>query len=235
MTHAVSFGTWRASNALQVDPPPNDFHSQHLDHQQLPSGSCAFRSHTRSYGGLHQHQFFTLFMFPETEGSPGFFQYNRPSTVVSNIVAISAMLDPRLPVSPPESNSTWTLDFYGPSLSCSPVNATLHAAITKNALDMQNSCDGLAEDSPAVAYLSWLSAPGASLPYMNIASCELSDIHTKDLVNNGSLPLSVSLAVFPDSAKHTEDSLDYLKNSTIINCQLQNSSYDAIFNFTNGE
>ncbi|KAI0905360.1 hypothetical protein F4823DRAFT_142929 [Ustulina deusta] len=50
------------------------------------------------------------------------YSYNGPSTEVQKIANAVADGGTTLPITPPTANSSWQLDFYGPSLSCHPMD-----------------------------------------------------------------------------------------------------------------
>ena len=95
--------------------------------------------------------------------------YTGFSDTVKAVVTATCMLGTINSFTAPASNSTWSIDFYGPSLSCSPVDAPLKSAIRDNIwtafqmfysridqVDMRDLDDGF--------YLSW--TPGVDhLPY----------------------------------------------------------------------
>lgn len=55
--------------------------------------------------------------------------YNNPTDVVKQVVSATAAQGKILPIEAPFVNSSWTLDFHGPALSCKEVDPSLEAAI----------------------------------------------------------------------------------------------------------
>ena len=59
-------------------------------------------------------------------------KYSGYSTLVKGLVITTCMSGTINPFIAPASNASWSLDFYGPSLSCAPVDTLLYSAIRDN-------------------------------------------------------------------------------------------------------
>ncbi|KAI0971280.1 hypothetical protein F4678DRAFT_434327 [Xylaria arbuscula] len=115
------------------------------------------------------------------------FRYNAPSIEVEKIAFAVAAQGNILPITPPAENASWSLRFYGPSLSCGPMNVSVQTQVESNIAtwlwaDLGNSnvtgdTIGLFCRSNPAIYLCWhptsyyTDTPQATgttvLPYIN--------------------------------------------------------------------
>lgn len=181
--------------------------------------------------------------------------YSGFTSAVKTMVSATCMLGTILPFTAPAANSTWSINFHGPSLECFPVDAQLQSAIRDNiwtAFRMQCTDWELIK---AVlcrkgTYLSW--TPGATqLPYTlpsDLRTIRYPDSSTpashdcpnnimttggslgplsgkSTLTDDISMPATIYFAITPSNG---------MDNLTVIQCGLRNSSYDVLFNFLNG-
>lgn len=90
------------------------------------------------------------------------YKYNGPSTTVNSIVTAVAAQGLLLPVSPPTPNSSWTITFPGPSLSCNDVESDTKNIIETNIANYISQFVSYDKDgrvslvrNPAPLYLAW--------------------------------------------------------------------------------
>ncbi|KAF7193881.1 hypothetical protein HII31_04771 [Pseudocercospora fuligena] len=205
--------------------------------------------------------------------------YNGPTYMVERIAHSVATGGTILPISPSSPNASWSLDFNGPALRCSNVNATLQALMQTNILNAYrgNSCQ------QPYNYLAWTAANGSPTPSEGIASNEDPfgnhavpfSATTPFAMNQGTLgPLlydavgakgnattngtanatqvaTIYLAAIPKfkyrelgscdanpniTAEQVNDEFGrYFVNSTILECQLWNTSYHTNFTYVDGQ
>ncbi|KAI0410468.1 hypothetical protein F5X98DRAFT_359526 [Xylaria grammica] len=161
--------------------------------------------------------------------------YDSPSPVVLDIANAVAKAGEILPITPPVANSSWKLEFYGPSLACHPlINQTIR-------LETESHIAGYLLErqyySPIPdTYLAWSSSRGDAAA------------HPWSHLSNGFFPgpvsYSINVAVLPDFSdpsiardwKKLATPLQPLGpgNITLLQCDLQNSSYNAAFNYQSG-
>ncbi|KAI1388161.1 uncharacterized protein F4822DRAFT_236310 [Hypoxylon trugodes] len=80
-----------------------------------------------------------------------YYTYTGPSQIAKQIAMSVAAQKAMLPINPPFPNSTWSLDFHGPSLKCDPLDSS------QNIRFQQNVANYLMNGSncEAPTYLSW--------------------------------------------------------------------------------
>jgi hypothetical protein len=171
--------------------------------------------------------------------------YAAPTRRISRLTAAVAAQGAILPVAAPFPNSSYTLEFYGPSLRCGPPsNATLARAIANSTI--QDGCDEGGDCSGYVlVYTGFVPDfdPGVDIN-STIPSEEvlygLAELLNSTQGNGSSLGVrtvdqsfgSETMRVFvvvPDG-----NQLGYVANKT-IECGMYNSSYSANWTFQNGQ
>lgn len=173
------------------------------------------------------------------------FIYNGPSPEVEKLAVAVAAQGAILPISPPAENSSWALDFYGPSLSCRTMEDGTRAQVESNIVNfLENSGDCLFRAS---TYLCWNpnildeEPPGyprntTPLPYPSMDRFQDPESVRGD--NKGpftpiyiaSLP---SLVTDPCGIQHNA-SLQPTANASFFQCELQNASYHVDFAYKSG-
>lgn len=166
------------------------------------------------------------------------------------------MLGSVLTFTPPEPNASWAVDFTGPSLNCSHVNRTLYEDVLDNVFTalVYNYNAGI-----IAPYFSWVPDTDDSsndssprLPLVgpsNISTVRNHSKINKDWIEQSSStlrsetlgpqssycraprsePMALYVALFPGAAVPRPTIWAGLQNSTIVRCQLQNSTYRAAF------
>ncbi|KAK5679824.1 hypothetical protein LTS10_007772 [Elasticomyces elasticus] len=170
--------------------------------------------------------------------------YLGPSLLAQKVAAATAAEGKILSITPPASNSSWTLDFWGPSLRCDDVAAPQRKAILDNygaTLSMQPS-----NSSTCIAngqYFSWVSqGPDIPeiLPYVDYGDGEwyLQELATS---NGTAQPLFVAIDG-PDMPENCSNAYiqasggwsGVFRHMTLLRCDLVNASYEVAFQYTNG-
>ncbi|KAI1302216.1 hypothetical protein F5Y03DRAFT_362063 [Xylaria venustula] len=107
--------------------------------------------------------------------------YGGPSVAVEKVAVAVAAQGAILPIAPPAENSSWSLDFYGPSLSCGAMEDSLRSQVEPNIVQFFNQ-----SGQPSI-YLCWNPND---------------DIYFKDEIVyhiNDTVPLPYPDAAFPDT------------------------------------
>ena len=178
------------------------------------------------------------------------YKYTGPLYAVDKVVTATAGLGAILPIAAPASNSSWTLDFHGPSLTCVNLEGeTANQIISNvNASVIINNVQ-----SPGVVpygYIGWTpdresegESEGANLPFVidngnfTLRSDTLGygsfGSGSTYIENTATLYLAAFMGTSPSGTFTTNPSTS-LSNSTIVQCALFNTSYHASFSFVNG-
>ena len=192
------------------------------------------------------------------------FMYTGPSHTVQRITNAVAVQGSILPVAAPSVNSTWDLDFNGPSLHCNPVSSGFRHPVLANILNytfvrsqntMEDNCTygpgyiawhpgGMQPDTPMTEYLPF------NIDYLNSSSGALNNDNSHGYPWNDMA--SVFLAIAPTllSSTFAEDNdpptmcrgkpwyqaglATYYNTSTVLRCDVHNSTYHTTFSFVNG-
>ncbi|KAI8950665.1 hypothetical protein F4801DRAFT_602078 [Xylaria longipes] len=141
--------------------------------------------------------------------------YNGPSAEVQKVANAVAYGGTVLPITPPAANSSWQLDFYGPSLICHPMDDNTRLQVESSIAywlweQRQFDADGNC-DFPK-GYLTWSSREGG-VPNPFLGSTN--EVNDLDPVGSSSFPLGPG-------------------NMTFLQCDLHNASYHAAFNYESG-
>lgn len=196
--------------------------------------------------------------------------YAGPSLTVQRIRDAVAGQGSILPVAAPSVNSTWDLDFNGPSLHCNPVSSEFRQEVLANILNFTfaRRQDTIQHDCTyGPGYMAWhprMMTPDKSmteyLPFnidnWNSLSGALNDHITHGYPDNDTA--SVFLAIAPTlfsstyvestSAEHNDNLptmcrgrpwyqaglAKYYNTSTVLRCDVHNSTYHTTFSFVNG-
>lgn len=198
----------------------------------------------------------------EDEGYSEYF-YNGPSIEVQKIAAAVAAWGDILPIQPPAANSSWTLDFYGPSLSCESMEDTFRNDVEKNIAKWlwNGTTKGSRNCFTPYGYLAWT----ANSPDEQQANAEWntspmpfidSSSDNSTIFSSGSHlgPFSpINLAVMPqmfdiiqmsshytlkscwtDGETSPSQPLGSMNTTVFLQCKLRNASYTAAFNYESG-
>jgi hypothetical protein len=187
----------------------------------------------------------------EEETEPFWYTYNGPSRVVQEIVQAVAAQGAVLRITPPAPNTTWAVDFIGPSLTCTNVTSSQQSAIVSNVARANTG-----DDCAAYGFLAWApndyfgSEPTQALPFNATTNTTYSFRYYEGLT--ASHPAEFWVGAFPNAMQavlyggHTltptcasagqpgqyEWSLGYYGESTIVQCHLVNSSYHVHFDYS---
>jgi len=187
--------------------------------------------------------------------------YRGPGRLVQRVATAVATQGQVLPITPPAVNSSWKLDFWGPSLSCSDITGADRDDILASVYDYL--ADGT-RCFQSYGYISWVSAVNNSLPF--IAQNDTYVLQSNGLTFNRQAAIHVAAlpGLFDNQvafATHTltgacmmwdsnrrvvngtidgvlsysEASTDtYLGQTRLLRCEFLNASYVADFKFVNG-
>ncbi|KAE9378213.1 hypothetical protein N431DRAFT_435384 [Stipitochalara longipes BDJ] len=190
------------------------------------------------------------------------FVYSSPKYAVDKVVAATAAQGSILSIPARTSNASWALDFAGPSIVCTDVQGSMMSDIQQNiqaavAIDQCTTAFGYIAWTP-----SYIESGGQgseytlyNLPFIlsqNSSSYSLNDAPLGPLPmgqDNGttSIPATFYAAIYrnmTDEVLNAEEGLtcsehgaeggNPLPNITVIQCELQNSSYHTSFSYING-
>ena len=186
--------------------------------------------------------------------------YAGPSLTVQRITDIVAAQGSILPITAPSVNSTWNLDFNGPFLSCNPVRSEFRQAVLANILNYTTDCSYV---PGYMAWHPKMMKPNTSmseyLPFMTADLNSSAGILNNDngygningYGNRGDDMASVFLAIaptlfnssfdervdpfmFPGEPQYQALLPEYYNTSTVLRCDVHNSTYNTTFSFLNG-
>lgn len=139
---------------------------------------------------------FTSLSFTDRFINDGGFAYNGPSQIVKTIAAAVSAQGAILPIIPPSPNSSWQLEFYGPSLKCGNLSDVRREQVTRNVANYfaqigpQNYTSPICTDGRYI-YLSWFQ----DLPFANQSSNY--SMSTASLTSAIGGNATISIAAFP--------------------------------------
>ena len=178
--------------------------------------------------------------------------WNGPSQAVNRIAAAVTAQGVILPLTAPSPNSSWHLDFWGPSLKCGNVDYARRLRLESN-IAAYYSQDQVNCVNRRNLYLSWfqdLPYPLTDDSYYDVSHRDLtSEPGSNAIITIAVLPGLLSIEdtcgvfspeVFPDemnrsSTANLTNPLGIVgQGSTMIQCQLFNSTYEADFVYVDG-
>lgn len=131
------------------------------------------------------------------------YSFNGPSQPVQRIANAVAGLGQILPISPPASNVSWTLDMYGPTMQCAEVEDDRKTTIWTNVWNSFGACSTM-----PYAYLGWTpcaSDGNAAVPFQLADGTQTpgfcGNTSTTQYINIDSNPLELYLATTPFLAR----------------------------------
>lgn len=170
------------------------------------------------------------------------FRYVGPSQALKRIATAVGAQGAVLPINPPSANATWSSYFSGPALRCGPIPSAEQDAIYRNILEYTNdTSDNCFE---AGGYYTWY----ANLPYDRAGglSSPMGETDRSIALENATF----HVAVLPALVSYLETApvqpcgrpnislaslpANLLDNSTLLQCQLVNTTYQADFKYTDG-
>ncbi|KAJ3546933.1 hypothetical protein NM208_g1768 [Fusarium decemcellulare] len=172
-----------------------------------------------------------------TAGAVGF---SAPSSYISRIVLSVASLGSILTIPAPFPNSSYSVDFYGPTISCGTLKNASFAQLVNEAIENSTCCGN------SVGYVGFVpsSRLGNSFLTYNATEEEYALAGLQGALNYS---LVSDMASFDQTAKNTSTakfyvavpvsplSAGYVMANKTIECQLYNSSFAINFTFTNGQ
>jgi len=167
---------------------------------------------------------------------PSLYTYRGPSSQVRRLAAATAANGDILAIQPPSLNASWSLNFWGPALHCNNVSGVDRTDILENIGSWSE--EHLTPIS--YTYLSWVGQLNRQ-PFINGTFW----------VDPNNLVLGVPVLYIASSydwlrwssegERTNNDTVEsfggwsgFLSNTTLLSCELYNSSYALDFNYTNG-
>ncbi len=171
---------------------------------------------------------------------------NQPLLETSNAVMSGSRI---LPITPPAANSSWNLQFHGPSLKCTNVPDSLHQRLRRNiaqGIDDQS-------DIALYGYLAWFASSGwwgsdlvSDVPFTSDAINKSIHFDGASLAPSLNYNATMFVAALPqvfsvNRATIFEAYNDYngttpeWVDGTILQCTLYNSTYNVSFNYIEGQ
>jgi hypothetical protein len=193
--------------------------------------------------------------FGNIENSRGSFTYTGPRYAVDKVVAATAAQGNVLALTPPVPNSSWVLDFLGPSIICTGVNDSTLDTIKQNI----QAAVAIDQCQISFGYIAWTPTYTSSgdANELSILPFVLSQNSTSYALQNAPLgpfpvgsedaplPATFYAALFPNMTDENQEiggciscqpcHENPLPDITVIQCELYNSSYYAFFSFIDGE
>lgn len=213
----------------KINPPPVDFR----DVPNVDFSSLNYVANMQKAGDAQGGS--------ESSQHQSQFQYSGPSTDVQRIADQVAQTGMVLPIPPPFSNASWELEFDGPSLKCLPVSESTQSTVRDQI--KSTAKNGLCS---LQGYIAWSQGETYNLP--SNASISFDDADNDGLgINFASFPHMMDLVPwvggndmvyipYTKACYQTNgiEKPERFADSTMIQCQLQNSTYHVSFNYTNG-
>lgn len=144
-----------------------------------------------------------------------------PRTIVSRLSVATATLGEILPISPPFANSSYQVQFYGPTVTCGDANSSIAATI-----------DNLVQEQMA-------ALQNGALEMVNFYFAFVPEIGGRAteaiLANRFQQPANASNQLWMTFQRYVIDSTGLrVPQPRYLVCQLRNASYDLSLDFTEG-
>ncbi|RWA04972.1 hypothetical protein EKO27_g10136 [Xylaria grammica] len=171
------------------------------------------------------------------------FLYNGLSVEVEKVAVAVAAQGAILPIAPPAENSSWALDFYGPSLNCGTMKDSVRSQVEPNIVEFLNNTDNC--HVGASTYLCWNPGPYDEEPVVytrNTTPLPFPDAEFLKGDNKGPFtPIYIALlpSVVTDpcgilnNSQHQLPS-QHIENASFFQCDLHNASYHVDFAYKSG-
>lgn len=189
--------------------------------------------------------------------------YQGPSRIVQRVATAVSAQGQVLPITAPGTNATWTVDFWGPSLQCNPVEGKAQHDVWANVWDFMKNTTRC---QVSYGYMAWTPTANSSLPFVNTSHDGM--VLQNSEIRSGS-PATILVATIPQMflgsvsmASHvlpggcamaTEaENFSYydqppkcesgcipspqtwFSDATLLRCDLLNTSHTATFEYVNG-
>ncbi|RFU27250.1 hypothetical protein B7463_g9088, partial [Scytalidium lignicola] len=179
------------------------------------------------------------------QGLSATWQYSGPQFAVRKVATATAAQGAILPINHPAPNSSWVLDFPGPSLTCTSIQGQQHEDIIKNI----NSTVQVDACTTSYGYISWTPDDAGAVPFVQGTGLDNGTFTLRTAtLGSGNFSsdneqisdvASIYIATLPGMVnEHTTfectNITSQLANATIIQCALFNTSYHASFEYVNG-
>ncbi len=164
--------------------------------------------------------------------------YSRPATSISRLVANVASSGTILPILAPFPNSSYSLDFYGPSISCVRADPILEEKVTNRTR----------KDSLAYVYIGFVPDPldrrslnDTTSDILNgvnmtlLSASKISQLITFDELGSTGHARLFIWTYLPGDYNSTTNITTGQDPPKLTECGLYNSSYKVDFNYTNNQ
>ena len=159
-----------------------------------------------------------------SSGQGNSFDYNGPSQIVESIAAAVGAQGAILPITPPSPNSSWHLEFYGPSLKCRNMSDVRRGQVAHNVANYFAQIGPQDYASPVCTegryiYLSWFQG----LPFANRTSNF--SISTGSLASDFQANATINIAALPGMLTVDNPCADFPSSQTPWEGTNQNASF----------
>ncbi|KAI0521284.1 hypothetical protein F5B22DRAFT_568158 [Xylaria bambusicola] len=175
-------------------------------------------------------------------------QYYGPSERTQRLVAATAAQGVISRITPPALNSSWGIQFWGPSLRCQEVPSEAKVQVLGNYALYINDTIERGFNSP-LAYFSWTSHLGLNPfeRFSDVSSINMVHMGDDDLIQTATLYLAFdsefegyfTTETYMDAINATSGEPEALLRAfgsfNIVECDLHNASYHVNFRYTNGD
>jgi hypothetical protein len=194
----------------------------------------------------------------DLDSSTSYMYYNGPSIMTQRVAKTTAAQGSILAIPAPGLNASYEVAFQGPYLKCQDMPSTFKAEVQKSIIMNYANKSHCAD---YYNFLSWTSSRGHVDGNISVNQPLPFDSYSPYQMNLGSLgprsyrpgqenndTATIYFAVMPrmhhegtaqcpaqTSVQGFNDAFDMFANSTFLQCQLHNTTYNAKFNFTNGD
>lgn len=191
------------------------------------------------------------FVNPLVSISSDEFVYGGPSQPVAAVAKVVSSQGDIMPITPPRINTSYVLDFAGPSLACNYVSESEQEQIQNNiATAISTQSPGACQHYGFIGWntgLGWAGSPpctdASSLPFELQSNSTAAKLQPHCFSSNSDTPAALYLAFLPNliQAQSTDGQCfdtnktgSYFDQAMTMRCDLKNSTYSTSFNYPNG-
>lgn len=161
-----------------------------------------------------------------------------PSRAIENVALAVGTNGNILPITPPDINSTWQLDFSGPAIQCANLQAQDRATVMQNVASATRNANGT-----KYTFLAWTYTWDKSALILSNTTVINSTLmlpfdgtifNTAYVNPAATMPPVLYVAALPCEAE-ASGLIQNLENATFTKCELVNTTYHSDFAFFNGK
>jgi hypothetical protein len=183
--------------------------------------------------------------------------YRGPGRLVQRIAKAVGAQGQILPIVPPSPNASWSLDFWGPSLQCNNVKGQDYDDIWANLWEHYARDEDCAS---SFSYLAWAPTTNTSVPFVFHNETSIFSYNALTIGAPATMFLAVVPGMFSNKVNMPSHTIPggcmlwsesgpstnysqalasgtisgFFGGSTLLQCQVLNTSYMADFNYKNG-